>query len=155
MYKWVEKISSFFYNSQLLYIKILGGNVGKNVRVYGRIHIKGHPKNLTIGDNVTLNEGVLLNCRDRLVIEKNCRLSAYTRIFTASLTIDQTPRKHKNSPVTLHENVWLASGVVVSAGVIIGENSIVTSNAVVLENIPKNCMFGGIPAKFIKEINIK
>lgn len=41
---------------------------------------------------------------------------------------------------------------VIMPGVTIGENSIIAANAVVTKSVPKNTVFAGIPAKFIKQL---
>jgi len=37
-------------------------------------------------------------------------------------------------------------------GVIIGKNSVIESGAVVTEDVPQNCIVGGIPAKIVKTL---
>jgi len=36
--------------------------------------------------------------------------------------------------------------------VTIGENAVVAAGAVVSKDVPDNCVFGGIPAKMLKQI---
>lgn len=48
-------------------------------------------------------------------------------------------------------DVWLGAGVVVIAGVSIGDGSIVAAGSVVTKDIPQFSIYGGVPAKFIKE----
>ncbi|MEO5912577.1 MAG: hypothetical protein ABIP95_16955 [Pelobium sp.] len=38
-------------------------------------------------------------------------------------------------------------------GVTIGENSVVAAGSVVSKDVPDNTIVGGVPAKFIKNIN--
>ncbi|MFD2256106.1 acyltransferase [Luteolibacter algae] len=47
-------------------------------------------------------------------------------------------------------DAWIGQGVTILAGVNIGIGSIVAAGAVVTKDIPENCIFGGVPAKFIK-----
>ena len=150
-----EKISNFLYRLQLLKLKILGAKIGKNVKVYGRFKVVGNPKKLFIGDNVTINHGVFLNCRDYLTIKDNCRLSAYAKVYTASLTPDIIPRKHIQAPVILEKNVWIATNAMVMQGVTVKENSIVAANSLLLEDTSKNSLYMGIPALKRKTLEIK
>lgn len=154
MYKYYEKLMNAIYGLQLLRLKLFGAKIGTNVRVYGRFVVAGHPKRLSIGDNVTINEGVFLNCRDRLEIGDECRLSSYAKIYTASLNMDEVPRGHNQNPTTLAKNVWIASNALVSQGVNIGENSVVGASSVVTSDVPANIFVAGAPAKKIRDIAV-
>lgn len=155
MYKYYEKFINFIFSLQLLKLKLFGAKIGKNIKVYGRFTVVGHPKKLIIEDNVTINEGVFLNCRDYLHIKKNCRLSPYAKIYTAALTLEEIPRKHVQAPTTLEENVWIASNALVNYGITIGKNSVVAGGSVVICDIEENSLYGGIPAKKIKDLKVK
>ena len=155
MYKFYEKIINYIFTIQLIKLKFFGAKIGKNIKVYGFFTVVGHPKRLTIDDNVTINKGVLLNCRESIHIKKGCRLSAYAKLYTATLTIDTIPRKHISSSIILEENVWVASNAIITMGVIVGKNSVIGANSVVLHNIEKNSLYAGIPAKKIRKLNIK
>jgi acetyltransferase-like isoleucine patch superfamily enzyme len=58
-------------------------------------------------------------------------------------------------PVIIKKNAWIAIGVIILPGVTIGEGAIVASGAVVTKDVPSNTMVGGIPAKVIKEFEMK
>ena len=45
----------------------------------------------------------------------------------------------------------IGAGAVLLGDITIGDNSIVASNAVVLQDVPPNCVVGGVPAKILKE----
>lgn len=55
--------------------------------------------------------------------------------------------------VDIGENVWLCQNVRVLKGVTIKDNSIVAASAVVSKNIESNTIYGGNPAKKLKDIN--
>jgi ADP-heptose:LPS heptosyltransferase len=61
--------------------------------------------NLTIDDNSTLNEGVHINCRDKVRIGKGVRISTNVQIHTAKLIIDSYPRIHTKAPIIIEDNV--------------------------------------------------
>ena len=149
-----EKFSYFLYRLQLLKLKILGAKIGKNIKVFGKFFVSGNPKNLTIEDNVTINHGVYLNCRNKLTIKENCRLSAYAKIYTASLETDSLKRKHTSLPVTLEKNVWIATNSTVLQGVTIGENSVLAAHSLLTESAKPNSLYYGTPAKFQRTLNI-
>ena len=56
--------------------------------------------------------------------------------------------------ITIGNGVWLASGCTILGPCTIGDNAVVAAGAVVLPgtDIPSNCVYGGVPAKFLKKI---
>lgn len=132
---------------------MMGSKVGK-VKIYGKVKIGGWYHNITIEDNVTLNEGVYLQAREKIIIKKNSRISSFVKIYTAKLTVE-SPRKHISKPVVIEENVWIGSGAIILPGVRIEKNSIIGAGSVVTKNIEANSFYAGNPAKKIKELEIE
>ena len=59
------------------------------------------------------------------------------------------------APVIIKKNAWIAIGVIILPGVTIGEGAIVASGAVVTKDVPPFTMAAGIPAKVIREFEMK
>ena len=131
------------------------GAFGKHSSIYGRV-ISYSPENIFIGKNCTLNEGCILNARAKIIIGDFVRLSPSVQIHTGFLNLNQCPEKrgHLSKPVKIENGVWLASGAIINAGVTIGENSVVAAGAVVTKDVPPNTLMGGVPARFIKKLNL-
>lgn len=140
---------------RLLDLKLSGAKVGNGVKVYGRFSWVGPGENITIGASCTINEGVFINARDRVTIGSHVHLSPAVQIHTGALTIDSKRRKHVQSAILIEDNVWLASGVVVSKGVKIGTHSVVGANSVITSDIPPAALYGGVPARFIRNIQVE
>ena len=60
----------------------------------------------------------------------------------------------KPSPVIIGDNVWIGACVTIVPGVTIGDNAIIAAGAVVTKNVEPNTVVGGVPAKFIKNIDV-
>lgn len=148
-----------FYNKYFFYInkfqifkyKMLGASIGPNVKSYGRFTVMT-PKNLSVGENSTINEGVHFNCRDNVKIGNGVRISTNVQLHTGRLILDSLPRIHSKSPIIIKDNVWIASSVVVLAGVTIHENSVIAAGSVVTKDVPPDCLVGGVPAKVLKRL---
>jgi len=54
--------------------------------------------------------------------------------------------------IVIGDDSWIGTGVIILPGVKIGPRAIVASGAVVNQDIPANCVYGGVPAKFIKQV---
>lgn len=121
------------------------GKCGKNLKVLGAPKIL-FPANISIGDNCTLNHGVVIDARAKVTIGNNVRISSYSLIETAYLNKGTGQRTHDSKEITIGDNVWIASGSKILAGVTIGENAIVAAGAVVTKDIPANSLAKGVPA---------
>lgn len=58
---------------------------------------------------------------------------------------------NNDSPIQIHNHVWLGKGVTVLKGVVIGENAIVGMKSLVTKNINPNTINAGIPSKEIRD----
>jgi acetyltransferase-like isoleucine patch superfamily enzyme len=57
----------------------------------------------------------------------------------------------KFSNVIIEDDVWIGYGVTILPGVRIGKGSVLGARAVVTKDVKPYSVFGGIPAKIIKE----
>ena len=50
--------------------------------------------------------------------------------------------------------MWIGGNVTILPGVKIGNNTIIAAGAVVNKDVPDNAIFGGVPAKKIKDLPV-
>jgi acetyltransferase-like isoleucine patch superfamily enzyme len=144
--KWHRKLQKQILRAQ-------GANIPDSVLIHGEIYVIGNPKNLIIGEKCSINEGVLLNCRDRLTIGSGCHISAFTQIHTGALIMDRLPRKHYQAPVEIGNDVWIAAHCIINPGVSIADGCVIGGNSILRCNIEtKNAFYAGTPAKLIRII---
>jgi acetyltransferase-like isoleucine patch superfamily enzyme len=139
---------------RVLYWRYHFANRPQQFTVYGRILIR-RPENVTIGEHVDLNEGLYINARDKVTIGHHCSLSAYVRIITGGLNLEDLPEDrgpHIASPVVIGNYVWLATGVTVTAGVTIHDGVVVGAGSIVTKDLPPYTLCVGVPAKPIREL---
>lgn len=119
-----------------VYNRFLGVKFGNNTRFTGMPSFGSEPYMISIGDNVTITQGVTFHNHDGGV--------AVLR------------HKHPNidliKPIKIGNNVFIGSNATIMPGVIIGNNVVVGASSVVTRNIPDNVVVGGIPAKIIKTV---
>lgn len=114
---------------------------------------------LTIGDNVGLSQAALIAI-DNIVVGDNVKIGGGTCIWTTDFhSLDADIRnsaedlKYRNTaPVHIRDNAFIGAKSIILKGVTIGENSIVAAGSVVTKSIPSNQIWGGNPAKFIRNL---
>jgi acetyltransferase-like isoleucine patch superfamily enzyme len=112
-------------------------------------------KNITIGKNVFINAGCKFQDQGGITIGDGALIGH--NVVLATLNHDMAPDKRSNlhpAPIVLGENVWIGSNATVLPGVTIGDGAIVAAGAVVTRDVLENTIVGGVPAKFIKKIDI-
>jgi len=147
----------FFYlkiKLRTFYWKRLFSSFGLGSKVFGKI-IVYNPENVSIGFCSTLNYGVFLNARDKIIIGDHVHISPYVIINTGYLNYKMIglERVHLKGVVVIKNGAWIGSNVIINPGVIIGENSVIGAGAVVTKDVPDNSISVGVPAEVKKKIN--
>lgn len=111
--------------------------------------------NLTIGKDVFLGVGVIIECGSGTVsIGDGCHICEYTRIWSHGMSLIVTERSEKviKGDVKINKNSWIGGMTSIYPSVNIGSNVIVLPNSVVNRNLPSDTVWGGVP---VKEVKIK
>ncbi len=119
-----------------------------------------HPgARIRIGDdcgisNATLNAFASIEIEDKVKLGGGCRI--YDSDFhpiDATLRLAPDAILHTvSSAVRIERAAWIGAHSIVLKGVTIGRNSIVAAGAVVTKSIPPNEIWGGNPARPIRQI---
>jgi acetyltransferase-like isoleucine patch superfamily enzyme len=109
-------------------------------------YVVQYPENLNLGKNFDIGTFTYINAHFGIEIGDNVQIGSHCSIYSHS-TIDD-----KSGPVILKQNCKIGSHSTIMPNVIIGENSIVGAYSFVTQNVPKNQVWFGIPAKFKKSI---
>ena len=149
----LNKFWKYYFNLsnqiQLIFLRCLGSEIDSSVKVYGKFTWIGDPRNLKLGRNVTINQGVHFNLSDKVVIGENVRISTNVQFHTGKLKRDINNMEHITDGINIGKNSWIASSVVISPGVKICDNCLVLANSVVIKSLKKSGRYGGIPVKLI------
>jgi len=144
---------------------------GRSVRltIYGE---------LTIGDNVTLDDGCLIYVGPtaRVVLGDGVRVGRHTVIAAATSIeigndvliaehctirdsdhqLDPDDRRHETtvsaSPVRIGNDSWLGAGVRILRGAELGAGAVIGANAVVRGTIPPRSVAVGAPARVVRQL---
>lgn len=126
---------------------------GKNLEL-GRDLTLLNSYNIEIGDNVYIAKGCWLNGMGGLILENEVVLAPYVVISTMQHVFKNNSVRFGGSmpgEVRIGKGTWLAAHVSVKCGVNVGSGCIIGANAFVVKDTENNAIYGGIPAKFIKE----
>jgi acetyltransferase-like isoleucine patch superfamily enzyme len=131
--------------------------IGDRVKIWSHISVTqisvGDNATLIIGDNTFINTGVIISVRNQVVIGKNCEIAPQVIIMDSDFHgIENRDKPQKPAPVTIEDNVWLATRCTILKGVTIGKGAVVAAGAVVTNDVPPYTLVGGVPAKIIRHI---
>lgn len=115
---------------------------------------------LEIGDYTGLSN-VAITCVESIMFGSNVLIGAGSKIYDTDFhplnptfrygeasDIEQT--KHK--AIVVEDGVFIGANVTILKGTYIGKNSIIGAGSVVTGKIPANEIWGGNPAKYIKQV---
>ncbi|WII08576.1 carboxymuconolactone decarboxylase family protein [Methanomassiliicoccales archaeon LGM-DZ1] len=134
--------------------KIVGYKVDPRFRVFPPFY-SDFGKNIHLGKNDFINTschfqdqgGIYLG--DHVLIGHSVTLATINHI--------QDPAKRGDTvcyPITIGNNVWIGANSTVVGGVTIGDGAIIAAGAVVTKDVPPYTVYGGVPAKFIKNVDM-
>jgi len=176
----MNKIILFFENLLLrlryCYYRQLFGTVGKGCVFHGRVFVRGNPKNIRIGENVTFEPHVWIwilengqvfiddntyigRCTKLISIKsieigKNTLLAADCFLQDCSHGIKQgqliRTQPLRVGAIRIGSDVWLGTKTVVLENLRIGDGAVIGAHSLVRKSIAPNAVAAGIPVKLIK-----
>lgn len=141
-----NKIRKFFY-------KLSGVKIGARSYIYPDVTII-IPSKIKIGCDSFINFGGLLSAYGGITIGDSVSIGYNCSIITESHDFDSIDYNIIVKPVIIEDNVWIGSNATILPGVKIAESSVIAAGAVVTSDTEKNFIYGGIPAKKIKQRTI-
>ena len=109
---------------------------------------------LTIDDNVSINDGVVIGARGHIHIGRDTMIAEYVTIRDSDHGLYDIARKERGADeigkVEIGEKVWIGRGVCILNGSTIGEGATVGANAVVKGLIEAGSVAVGVPARSVQ-----
>ena len=113
-------------------------------------------RNITIGKNVFINSGCCFQDHGGITLGDGALIGH--NVVLATLNHDLDPRKRGTTipaPIVVGNDVWIGANATILQGVTIGDGAVVAAGAVVSKDVEPNTVVGGVPAKFIKNIELE
>ncbi len=132
--------------------QITNSEIDESVALFTPLYIN-YGKNTKIGKNVFINFDCVFLDLGGITIEDNVLIAPKVSLLTEGHPINPDDRGSLvPGPIHIKKNAWISAGATILPGVTIGENSVVAAGAVVSKDVPANTVFGGVPARHIKNI---
>jgi len=135
-------------------------SIGDNVRIDDFSVIGAGEDGIILGNNVHIACYCSLIGKAKISIDAYCGVSAKGSIYSSTddysgewLSNPTVPDEFKNvlsAPVTLHRHVLIGAGCIILPGVTFGDGATIASMSLVNKDIPEYTLYGGVPAKFIR-----
>lgn len=159
LYVWFVRTTLYFLPDQPLIMRFRGfvyslfmAGSSKNFQVSASVVIRGLEK-LSVGADVYLAPRVIINARDKITLESQVMIGFNSVIVSGNHSIYDGSYRFgptNKSPIFIGYGTWVSANCTITAGVVIGSSCLIAANSAVVSSLSGNSIYGGVPAKFIK-----
>ena len=116
--------------------------IGKECSVWFNAVLRGDVNTITIGNKVNIQDGAIIHCT----------YQKHPTVIGNNVSIGHNAIVHG---CKVYDNVLIGMGAIVMDNCVIESNVIIAAGAVVTQNthIESGCIYAGVPAKKVKEID--
>jgi acetyltransferase-like isoleucine patch superfamily enzyme len=117
-----------------------------------------HCRGMTIGNRTWISRGCLLQCSGRIQIGDDVLIGEFASVRDTRHGHERSDQPMRMQPdvvgeICIEDNVWIGRGCLILGrpeGIVLGCGSILGANSVVTRSVPANTVWGGVPARFIR-----
>lgn len=153
----MNMLNSFSGKFSLVLKKKSKCHIDDFIMTEGPMYIKGLANSkINIGKNCFFNHNCSVTSMNSINIGNDCMFGNNVTIVDHDHDIVNgkiAKNIYTTGQITIGDNVWCGANVVILKDVNIGSNSIIAAGAVVNRDIPDNEIWGGVPARKIRDID--
>ena len=136
-------------------LKNLAKKIGDNVSIHPDVYLF-NIQNLVIGDNVSIHPMTYIEGYGGIEIGNDVSIAHGVTIMSVNhgfnnKVIPIKDQAIEKRPIVIKDNVWIGAKATILGNNVISTGSIIGAGAVVTNNVEKNSIVAGVPAKEIKK----
>ena len=130
----------------------IGHQIGEGTKIVGPIDCTAE---LEIGKSCWIGKNFVVNGNGKLTIGDNCDIAPEVSFQTGGHEIGTTERragKGVKYNIQVGNGCWIGARSTILGGVSIGNGCVIAACACVTKSTEENTLYGGVPAKAIKQL---
>ena len=139
-----------FHCFRRFFYRLAGIKIGKGSTIHTSARFYD-PRNIVIGDDSIIGEGIVLDGREELTIGSHVDIASEVMIYNSEHDLTAEDFMATVAPVEISDYVFIGPRAIILPGVKIGRGAAVAAGAVVTKDVPDFNVVGGVPAKIIGE----
>lgn len=154
---WAVAQATFFRYSfhtwnkwRIFLLRSYGATIDKSCIIRRTVKIEC-PWNLTMGKNSCLGDGAILYCLGTITIGDRVSISQYAHLCAGTHDYTKSEMPLLRPPITICDDVWLATDSFVGPNVTVGEAAILGARSVAMRDLDPHTIYSGNPAIIIKK----
>lgn len=168
LYYFIKYKFLYFNKIKIHFINVINGklsiiiknkseiNIGKKLCIDGPLYLKCiNGGKIKIGEHCYFNHNCSITSLKKIEIGNHCMFGNNIVIVDHNHLRNNSANCESefiNEEIIIGDNVWIGANCTILKGVLVDDGSVIAANSVVNKNIPKNELWGGCPAKFIKKL---
>ena len=139
--------------ARLRLLRWAGVPVG-NARIYEGVYFGG--TEVTIGDNVFVNRGVVFDNAAAITIGDGVSIGHDVLLCTSTHERGDSQQRALTAygkPIVIEQGTWIGARAVILPGVTVGPGCVIAAGAVVASDCQADGVYGGVPARRIKDVD--
>ena len=136
-----------------LFYRLAGIKIGSGSTIHMGARFY-NPRNIHIGKDSILGEGIVLDGRGELVIGDHVDIASEVMVYNCQHDIQSPDFRAVCGSIVIEDYVFVGPRAILLPGVRIKKGAVVAAGAVVTEDVAAYTIVGGVPAKIIGERKI-
>ena len=147
-----------FDKIRFIVYRMAGLKIKSKCTIWGPLTIRpiGGAKNIEIGKGSFINSEIRFGVpKDKVIIGANVQIGPRVMFETVNHGLKYIPGKGRGGwtkSIIIEDEVWIGGGAIITQGVTVGRGSVIAAGAVVTKDVEPNTIVGGVPAKFIRNV---
>lgn len=134
-------------------LRMIGCPVGKGTTIVSPIMVFG---TIDVGENCWINRGFVVHGNGNVSIGNNCDFGPNVSVLTGGHQIGDSRRRAglgETYDIVIGDGVWVGANSTILGNTIIEAGCVIAACSCVTQNVPRDCLYGGVPAKLIRSLN--